>query len=62
MAGLSQLEAHVNGNCMGPMTCSYCSSEPPDPCEVCDGQGEVYNTSTQHVERCHTCLGTGIEQ
>lgn len=62
---MSMLEAHVNGNCMGDMTCPYCSSEPPALCEVCDGQGEVERTfglTAARIERCPECLGTGVER
>lgn len=59
-AGFTQAEAHVNGNCWLD-TCSYCQQD-PDPCEVCDGTGEVFNTATGQDEQCRTCLGTGKER
>lgn len=57
----SQLEAHVNGDCW-PDNCVCCNSEPVESCGPCDGQGEVFDTTTGQIETCRTCLGTGVER
>jgi hypothetical protein len=33
-----------------------------EPCEPCDGTGQVYDTTTGGMRDCHTCGGTGHDQ